>query len=171
MHAGLYHYYNALTTRPLTVVANNEVLANRVKSRLPSEGWIVVLPTAPGLEAHLNVPIGEGVFAPKALVTVVGATVVVANHDSIDHNFVIDPASPSGAAFVVGGTDPSTPSGWQRALVIQEPGLYHVYCTLHTRVIGVVDGWHIVVPNEFASGFPNGNAMEAWIIALPATTT
>jgi hypothetical protein len=66
-------------------------------------------------------------------------TIVVANHDTDAHNFVIDPSSPSGGAFIITGTDGEPPSGWQRSLVVQQPGLYHVYCSLHTDVVGQGD--------------------------------
>jgi plastocyanin len=175
---GLYHYYDSLTARPLHVVANNEVIQNitgsgaQLETGSPArEGWVAVLPAPPGLQAQLSVPSGQDLFAPKALVTVVGSSIVVSNHDQDAHNFVIDPASPSGAAFMLDGTDAEPPSGWQRVLVVQQAGLYHVYCTMHTQVIRVVDGWHVVTPRPKASGYRDHNPMEAWIIALPVTTT
>jgi plastocyanin len=168
---GLYHYYDALTARPLHVVANNQVLVSRHGLASPREGWIAVVPGVPRLAANLTVPRGQDLFAPKALVTVVGSTITVANHDADAHNFVVDPASPAGAAFMIDGTDDEPPSGWKRLLVVQSAGLYHVYCTMHTRVVGVVDGWHVVVPRPTASGYRDHNPMEAWIVVLPATTT
>jgi hypothetical protein len=101
--SGLYHYFDAVSTRTLRVVAGNEVVVNRLRSRLPSEGWIAVLSTLPGLETHLNIPDGQGVFTSKVLVTVVGPTVTVSNHDQVAHNIVIDPHSPSGAVFIPHG--------------------------------------------------------------------
>lgn len=167
---GLYHYYDALTAHPVGVVDNNEVLNATGGVGAPREGWIAVVPGPPGLQAQLTVPRNQDLFTPKALVTIVGSTVVVSNHDADAHNFVIDPGSPSGAAFIIDGTDREPPSGWQRDLIVQQPGLYHLYCTMHTKVVGTVDGWHLVVPRRAASGFHDHNPMEAWIIALPATT-
>jgi plastocyanin len=167
-HPGLYHYYDARTAEPLHIVANNEVLRPLRGSNLVGQGWIAVLPRVPSSPtAHVDVPAGQDLFSPKALVTVVGSTIILANHDADAHNFVIDPASPAGAAFIIGGTDQEPPHGWQRSLVIEQAGLYHVYCTMHTRVIGMVHGWHIVVPRFKASGYKDHNSMDAWIIALP----
>ena len=84
---------------------------------------------------------------------------------------MIDSKSPGGAAFIVDGTDDEPPAGWQRILTVTKPGLYHVYCTMHTRVVRVMDGWHTVVPRASASGYRDGNPMEAWIVVLPATTS
>ncbi|HLJ66910.1 MAG TPA: hypothetical protein VKX16_06085 [Chloroflexota bacterium] len=167
---GLYHYFDSSASRPLRMVAGNEVLRSTVPNRPPREGWIAVIPAMPGLSARLAVPQGNDLFAPKALVTVVGAHVVVVNHDSDTHNFVIDPASPSGAAFMIEGSSQEPPSGWQRVLVVQQAGLYHVYCTMHTRVVDTLDGWRVVTARPAASGYRDHNPMEAWIIALPATS-
>lgn len=168
---GLYHYYDALTAQPIRVVANNEVLHRLPGTNRVRQGWIAVLPRAPAsTRSLLDVPKGQDLFSPKALVTVVGATVVLTNHDADAHNFVIDPASPAGAAFVIDGTDKEPPHGWQRALVIEQSGLYHVYCTMHTRVVGTAQGWKMVVPRMKASGYHDQNPMEAWIIALPLMT-
>ena len=168
---GLYHYYDALTAQPLHVVANNEVLRRLPGSAHVLQGWIAVLPRVPAsTRSLLNIPAGQDLFAPMALVTVVGGTVVLSNHDADAHNFVIDPASPSGAAFVIDGTDNEPPHGWQRSLVIEKAGLYHVYCTMHTRVVGMAGGWNMVMPRPKASGYKDHNAMEAWIIALPLMT-
>jgi plastocyanin len=165
---GLYHYYDALTARPLHVVANNEVLRRLPGVSSVLQGWVAVLPRSPAsTRSLLYVPAGQDLFSPKALVTVVGGTVVLTNHDADAHNFVIDPASPAGAAFVIDGTDNEPPHGWRRSLVIQKAGLYHVYCTMHTQVMGTADGWHMVMPRFKASGYKDHNAMEAWIVALP----
>jgi plastocyanin len=168
---GLYHYYDALTATPLHVIANSEVLRALPGKGVVRQGWIAVLPRVPtSLHAALNVPANQDMFTPKAVVTLVGGTIVVSNHDADAHNFVVDPASPGGAAFIIDGTDEEPPNGWKRSLVVERAGLYHIYCTMHTRVIGVVDGWHIVAPRPKASGYKDHNAMDAWVIALPVTT-
>jgi plastocyanin len=166
---GLYHYYDALSASPRRIVAGNTVFRARLKSVLPRQGWIAVVGSIPNLQEQLTVPVNRDLFSPKVLVAVVGSTIVVANHDNEAHNFVVDPASPAGAAFVVAGTDTEGPTGWRRVLVVQQAGLYHVYCTLHTRLVGVRDGWQVVVPRMSASGFADNDPMEAWIIVLPAT--
>jgi plastocyanin len=168
---GLYHYYDALSAKALRAVAGNDVIVTRGGSGAPVEGWIAVLSVAPSLHQQLTVPRNNDLFAPKLLVAVVGSTIAVANQDSDAHNFVVDPASPAGAAFVVEGTDAEPPSGWQRSLVVQQPGIYHVYCTLHTRVVGTAGGWNVVAPTTQASGYGDHDPMEAWIIALPAYVT
>jgi len=169
MRPGLYHYYDAVAAHPLAVVAGNQVVVSRQGSGIVPEGWLAVLPKMPASVGHLSIPAGQDLFSPKAIVTIVGASVVISNHDADAHNFVVDPASPAGAAFLIEGTDTEPHSGWKRILTVQRPGLYHVYCTLHTRVVGVVDGWHVVVPRSYASGFRQHNAMDAWIVALPVT--
>jgi plastocyanin len=168
---GLYQYYDTRSARPGRVVAGSTVLRGVPTGSVPRQGWIAVLGSVPGLHSMLLVPKDHDLFAPKALVTVVGSTIVVANHDADAHNFVIDPASPAGAAFIVSGTDDEPPSGWQRTLVVQQPGLYHVYCTMHTKVMSIVGGWHMVMPRPKASGYADVDAMEAWIVVLPATTS
>jgi plastocyanin len=168
---GLYQYYDTRSARPGQVVAGSTVLRGMPTGSVPRQGWIAVLGSVPGLHSMLLVPKDHDLFAPKALVTVVGSTIVVANHDADAHNFVIDPASPVGAAFIVTGTDGEPPTGWQRALVVQQPGLYHVYCTLHTEVMAIEGGWHMVMPRPKASGYADGDAMEAWIVVLPAATS
>jgi plastocyanin len=168
-HPGLYHYYDALSASPRRIVAGNTVFRARLKSVPPRQGWIAVVGSVPDLQEQLTVPAHQDVFSPKVLVAVVGSTIVVANHDNEAHNFVVDPASPAGAAFVVAGSDTEGPSGWRRVLVVQQAGVYHVYCTLHTRLVGVRDGWQVVVPRMTASGFADNDPMEAWIIVLPAT--
>ncbi len=168
---GLYQYYDTRTARPERVAAGSTILRGMPNGSTPRQGWIAVLGSLPGLHSMLMVPKGQDLFAPKALVTVVGSSIVVANHHEDAHNFVIDPASPAGAAFVVSGTDAEPPSGWQRTLVVQQPGLYHVYCTMHTKVIVTRGGWHVVAPRPKASGYAEGNAMEAWIVVLPTATS
>jgi plastocyanin len=168
---GLYQYYDTRTARPGRVVAGSTALRGVPTGSVPHQGWIAVLGSIPGLHGMLLVPKDHDLFAPKALVAVVGSTIVVANHDEDAHNFVIDPASPAGAAFIVSGTDDEPPSGWQRTLVVQQPGLYHVYCTMHTKVMSIEGGWHMVMPRPKASGYADGDAMEAWIVVLPAPTS
>jgi plastocyanin len=168
---GLYHYYDALRARPSHVVAGNDVIVATAGSGPPLQGWIAVLADVPGLNQQLTVPPNQDLFMPKALVTVVGSTITVANHDTDAHNFVVDPASPAGAAFIIHGTDTEPPSGWQRALVVRQPGIYHIYCTLHTITVGTQDGWRVVVSRPTASGYADHNPMESWIIVLPAYAT
>jgi plastocyanin len=168
---GLYHYYDALTARPRHMVAGNDVIVNAAGAGPPRQGWIAVLVAVPGLHQQLVVPPAHDLFAPKVVVGVVGSTITVSNHDSDAHNFVVDPASPTGAAFIINGTDAEPPHGWRRSLVVQQPGLYHVYCTMHTRVVGTQDGWHVVVPRPIASGYKDHDPMEAWVVVLPANTT
>ena len=168
---GLYHYYDALSSHVGSVRAGNQIVESPRGQLAVRQGWIAVIPHVPGLESRLTVPAGQDLFTPKVVVTVVGGTVIVRNHDTDAHNFVVDPASPAGAAFTLDGTEGEPPHGWQRALVLQQAGLYHVYCTLHTRVVGIQDGWHVVVPRPIASGYRSHNAMDAWIVALPATAT
>jgi plastocyanin len=168
---GLYHYYDALSAKTLPAVAGNDVVVARGGSGALRQGWIAVLSVTPSLHQQLTVPHNNDLFAPKLLVAVVGSTIDVANHDSDAHNFVVDPASPAGAAFVVEGTDAEPPGGWRRSLVVQKPGIYHVYCTLHTRVVGTAGGWNVVTATTKASGYGDHDPMEAWIIALPAYVT
>jgi plastocyanin len=168
---GLYHYYDALTARPRAVVAGNDVIASITGANPPRQGWIAVLTAVPGLSQPLNVPPNHDLFAPKVLVAVVGSTITVSNHDTDAHNFVVDPASPAGAAFIINGSDAEPPNGWRRSLVVQQAGIYHVYCTLHTKVVGQQGGWNVVVPKPSASGYMDHDPMEAWIIVLPANVT
>jgi plastocyanin len=168
---GLYHYYDALTARSAHAVAGNDVIVNTAGAAPPRQGWIAVLAAVPGLHQQLVVPTAHDLFAPKVLVAVVGSTITVSNHDSDAHNFVVDPVSPAGGAFIINGTDAEPPYGWRRSLVVRQPGLYHVYCTMHTRVVGTQDGWHVVVPRPNASGYKDHDPMEAWIVVLPANAT
>jgi hypothetical protein len=61
--------------------------------------------------------------------------------------------------------------------VVQQPGIYHVYCTFHARVVGKRDGWRVLVPlrdptaYETSADYRDHNTMEAWIVVLPATVT
>lgn len=174
---GLYHYYDALAAHPRRVVSGNDVIVAHREAGPPREGWIAILCALPGLRQQLLVPRNHDLFAPKVLVATVGSTIVVSNRDVDAHNVVIDPHSPAGAAFVIQGTHDEPPHGWQRSLVVQRAGLYHVYCTFHARVIGVRDGWRILMPRhdpsvyETSSDFTDHNTMEAWIIVLPANAT
>lgn len=166
---GLYQYYDALTARPRRTVVGSTVLAALPGSGTPRQGWIAVLGSLPSLQGRLTIAAGHDLFRPMVQVALVGSTILVANQDSDAHNLVIDPSSPAGAAFIVSGTDAERPTGWQRALVVRQAGLYHVYCTLHARVVGVRDGWQVLVPRVHASGYDDDEPMEAWIIVLPAT--
>src|SRR5205814_1967312 len=118
----------------------------------------------PGLNGVLIVPVNQDLFAPKMIVTVVGASLTVRNHDGEAHNLVLDPASPIGAGFIVPGTD-TVREGGTRALVVQQPGTYHVYCTLHSKVVGVQDGWRVLAPrNKDTPDYADHNPMESWVI-------
>jgi len=170
--AGLYHYYDAATGRPVHTVANNAVIKSRSgKSSQARQGWIVVLSHLPGLRESVVVPTKQDLFEPKAMVASVGTSIVISNHDGDAHNFVVDPASPAGAAFIVNGTTGEPPRGGQRTFMVQRPGLYHFYCTLHTRQAGTANGWRVLVPRRHASGYRDHNPMEAWVVVLPADTT
>lgn len=180
---GLYHYYDARTARTLPSAADTEypglapaddpsdVIVPISGRGLPRQGWIAVLDGAPGLNQRLVIPRGHTVFEPKVLVSVAGGTIVVVNRDEYAHNFVVDPASPIGAAFLIDGSEAEPSRGWQRSLVLQRPGLYHVYCTLHTRMAGMMGGWHGVVAalKQGAWAADSNDPMEAWIVVLPAT--
>lgn len=182
-HAGLYHYYDAATAHPLPPVDKEEeyhgwtpftdpsdVIATGRGKGLPRQGWIEVLDGVPGLQEHLIIPRGHSVFSPKVLTIVAGGTVIVVNRDTLPHNFVVDPFSPTGAAFMIDGAGNAAQAP-QRALVLQQPGLYHVYCSLHTMPAGLIDGWHGVVPSMRGGMWADQDAMDAWIIVLPATVT
>lgn len=169
--AGLYHYYDAATARTTHVVANNDVIVSGDGgSSPPRQGWIIVLGRLPGLRQYVMVPKMQDLFAPKALVATVGSTILVSNHDTDAHNFVVDPASPAGGAFIINGSDDEPPDGWHSVLVVQRPGLYHFYCAMHTRQAGTAHGWRVVVPRWKASGYRDHNPMEGWIVVLPAYT-
>jgi len=183
---GLYHYYDAKTARPLPPPDNantdyptppgynapSDVIISR-GTGLPRQGWIVVLDHVPGLRQRLTIPSGHAVFAPRVLVTIAGGAISVANHDALAHNFVVDPTSPTGAAFMIYGSRDVPSSGFQRVLILQQPGLYHVYCTLHTEVAGMMGPWHGVKANlqDGSWGGDDRDPMEAWIVVLPATAT
>jgi len=169
---GLYHYYDAATARSTHVVASYDVVVSLAGGSVtPRQGWIIVLGRLPGLRQDVIVPEKKDLFTPKALVATVGSSIVVSNHDSDAHNFVVDPASPAGAAFIINGTQDEPPRGWHRTLVVQRPGLYHFYCALHTRQVGTANGWRVVVPRRIASGYRDHNPMEAWVVVLPANAT
>ncbi len=184
-HPGLYHYYDAATAHPLPRTDGDDaeyhgwtpftdpadVIATRAGKGLPRQGWIEVLDGVPGLQEHLIIPRGHSVFSPKVLTIVAGGTVIVVNRDTLPHNFVVDPFSPTGAAFMIDGAGNAPGQTPQRALVLQQPGVYHVYCSLHTRPAGLIDGWHGVVPSMRAGGWADQDPMDAWIIVLPATVT
>jgi len=185
-HPGLYHYYDATTARPSPPPDNanteypappgydapSDVIISK-GAGLPRQGWIAVLDHVPGLRQQLTIPAGHSVFAPRVLVAVAGGDITVANHDTLAHNFVVDSTSPTGAAFMIDGSRDVPTHGFQRALVLQQPGLYHVYCTLHTHVVGTMGAWHGVMANmqDGSWGGDDHDPMEAWIVVLPATVT
>lgn len=181
---GIYHYYDASAAHPLPPPDPNseypgptpftdpsDVIVPKSGTGPPRDGWIAVLGAVPGLRQRLTIPLNHAVFTPKVLVAVAGSTIVVSNRDTYAHNFVVDPSSPTGAAFIIDGVHDIPAYGARRALVLQQPGLYHVYCTMHTHVIGLIDGWHRVKPSLQGGAWSGDahNPMEAWIIVLPAT--
>jgi plastocyanin len=165
---GLYHYYDSRVAHAGEVEAGSQVITNRDPGGATFQGWIIVLAHAPGIQEYLNVPPGNDLFSPKALAAVVGSTIMVSNHDADAHNLVVDPASPSGGAFIVRGTDAELPDGWHRALTVTRPGLYHIYCTFHTVQVGMKGQWQLLAPIPAASGYRAHNPMETWIVVLPA---
>ncbi len=170
---GLYHLYDAATAVVTGYVVGNDVVRMRPHTPhpdLPNQGWIVV-PTAQGvpLDAHIDVPAGADLLSPRATVMQVGGALIIHNHDRDAHNIVTDSADPMGAAFELFGTDDEpTTQGAERRITLSAPGLYHVYCSMHTRMMGRVGPWHVVVPSDAqASGYQDHNPMDAWVLVVP----
>jgi len=170
---GLYHIYDAATASVVAYQGGNDVVRTHrgaPQPDLPDEGWIVV-PAGQGvpIDAHLVVPAGADLFAPLVVALQVGGTLTIHNHDGDAHNIVTDPADPSGAAFELFGTnDEPVIHGAERGLTFSAPGLYHLYCSMHARVVGQVGGWQVVVPRDAtASGFAQHNPMESWVLVTP----
>ena len=169
---GLYHFYDAATAHVTDFAAASDViraLPGAPNPDLPNQGWIVV--PGPGgvpLEDHLMVPSQNDLFAPMVGVVRVGGSVIFHNHDTDPHNLVTDPADPTGVAFELLGTD-GEPSigGAERRITFTEPGLYHFYCTIHSRIVGRVGGWQVVVPRDsHATGYPDHNPMQSWVLVV-----
>lgn len=169
---GLYHFYDAATAHIVDYQAGNDVvnaLSGAPNPNLPNQGWLIV--PAPGgvpRDDGLHVPSLHDLFQRMAVVVHVGGSVVIHNFDTDAHNIVTDPADPTGAAFELLGTD-GEPAirGAERRVTFTQPGLYHIYCSIHSRVVGTVGGWQVVVPRDsVASGYPDRDPMEAWILVL-----
>lgn len=170
---GLYHFYDEATARVIDYQAENDVVQARPGAplpNLPNQGWIYVPgPQGAPSDSYIHVPANHDLLAPRAAVVPVGGSVVIHNHDTDAHNIVTDPADPTGAAFEVLGTngEPAL-GGAERRITFTQPGLYHVYCSIHSRIVGTVGGWKVVVPrDDSATGFADGDPMEDWILVLP----
>ncbi len=186
--SGLYHYYDATSALPassrsteaneyyraLSYTSPDDLIVPLRRHRFAREGWIAVLSAVPGLEEDLLIPNGHPVFTPRVIIAVAGSAINVVSRDTRPHNFVVDSASPMGSAFMIDSVSSAAAAREvRRVLVLQQPGLYHVYCTLHAQVVGVVGGWHRVRVRPLAMSWsddPN-QPMDAWILVLPATTT
>ena len=169
---GLYHYFDGSTAHVIDYQADNDVvnsLPNAPSQDLPLQGWIYV-PGNAGIpyDSAIHVPALHDLMSPHAAVIHVGGSVLLHNGDSDAHNMVTDPNDPTGAAFEVLGTvgEPGI-GGATRQVTFTAPGLYHIYCSIHTRVIGQMGSWNVVVPrDDSASGYPDRDPMEAWILVV-----
>lgn len=170
---GLYHFYDAVTAHIVDYQAGNDVvdaLPGAPNPNLPMQGWLIV-PGPGGVPAddRINVPSLHDLLRTKAIVARVGGSIVIHNGDTDAHNIVTDPADPTGAAFELLGTD-GEPSigGAERRITFTKPGLYHIYCSIHSMVMGRVGQWQVVMPRDSnASGYADRDPMEAWILVLP----
>jgi plastocyanin len=170
---GLYHLYDAATAYVRAYQAGSDVVRARPGTShplVPVQAWILVHGTQGiPLDAHILVPNGADLLSPPVVAIRVGGTVAIHNHDTDAHNIVTDPADPAGIAFALYGTaeEPAT-GGAERRLTFNVAGLYHIYCTMHTRAVGQVGPWQVVVPRDKnASGYAADNPMEAWILVVP----
>ncbi len=170
---GLYHFYDAATAHVIDYAAATDVLhtlPNAPIPDLPDQGWVVV--PGPGgvpVNESIDVPAQNDLMAPRVGAVRVGGSIILHNHDTDPHNMVTDPADPTGAAFELLGTD-GEPSihGAERRITFSEPGLYHVYCSIHSHVMTTVGGWQMVMPRDsHATGYADGNPMEAWFLVVP----
>lgn len=169
---GLYHFYDAATAHVIDYQADNDVvhtLPGAPDAVLPDQGWLFV-PGPGGVPAdqRIMVPSSHDLMAPRVAVVRVGGSVLFHNHDTDAHNLVTDPADPAGAAFELLGTDGEPAlGGAERRITFTVPGLYHVYCSIHARIVGRVGGWQVVVPRDTdATGFADGDPMESWVLVL-----
>ncbi len=170
---GLYHYYDAAEAHVVDFQAGSDVVRARPDApdpNLTAQGWIIV--PGPGgvpADARIDVPALHDLFDPQATAVRVGGSVVIHNHDTDAHNIVTDPADPAGAAFELLGTDGEpTIGGAERRVTFTRPGLYHFYCSIHTRVAGMSAPMQMVVPRDSnASGYADGEPMETWVLVLP----
>lgn len=170
---GLYHYFDAATAHVIDYQADNDVvhsLPGAPSQDLPLQGWIYV-PGNAGVpyDSAIHVPANHDLMAPRAAVVHVGGSVMLHNGDTDAHNMVTDPNDPTGAAFELLGTDGEpTIGGAERRITFTAPGLYHIYCSIHSKVVGQVGGWNVVVPrDDSATGFLDHDPMEAWILVVP----
>lgn len=170
---GIYHFYDANSAHVIDYAANNDVvraLPGAPNPDLANQGWIIV-PGAGGVPLHasINVPNGNDLLSPHVAAVRVGGSITIHNHDTDPHNIVTDPADPTGVAFELLGTDGEpTINGAERRITFTEPGLYHLYCSIHTKVVGQVGRWQVVIPRDgHATGFPDHNPMEAWFLVTP----
>jgi plastocyanin len=170
---GLYHYFDAASSHVIDYQGNTDVvhtLAGAPNADLPNQGWIVV-PGRGGIpfDQSIHVPSQHDLLTPRAAVVRVGGSVLMHNHDTDAHNLVTDPADPSGAAFELLGTDGEPAiGGAERQITFTKTGLYHLYCSIHARIVGQVGRWQVVVPrDDSATGFPDGDPMESWILVAP----
>ena len=169
---GLYHFYDAATAQVIDYQAGNDVvhaLPGAPDAALPDQGWLFV-PGGGGVptDQRIMVPSSHDLLAPRVAVVRVGGSVLFHNHDTDAHNLVTDPADPAGAAFELLGTDGEPAlGGAERRVTFTAPGLYHVYCSIHARIVGHAGGWQVVVPrDDNATGFADGDPMESWILVL-----
>ncbi len=169
---GLYHLYDATTAYASPGQAGIDVVRARpgaARPDAPAQGWIVVPgPRGVPLDAHMDVPAGADLLSPPVVAVQVGGTVTLHNYDTDAHNIVTDPADPTEDAFELFGTDdePST-RGAERRITFTVPGLYHLYCSMHTHVAGMAGGWQVVAPDAMASGYARHQPMEAWVLVTP----
>jgi len=169
---GLYHFYDAATAHIVDYQAGNDVvnaLPGAANPNLPDQGWLIV-PGPGGVpqDDGIHVPSVHDLFQRMAVVVPVGGSVVIHNSDTDAHNIVTDPADPTGAAFeILGMSGEPTIRGAERRMTFTQPGLYHIYCSIHSMVMGTVGGWQVVMPRDAtASGYPDRDPMEAWILVL-----
>ncbi len=175
---GIYHLYDKRSAYVNAYQAGSDVVRTRPSAKYaasdnPLQAWIV----APGqsglpLDAHINIPNGSDLFSPPVVAVAVDGTVILHNYDGDAHNIITDVNDPIDAAFELYGTtqEPST-HGAERRLIVTQPGLYHIYCSLHAMVMEHAGKWSVVVPHgSSASGFRAHNAMQAWVLVVPATS-
>lgn len=170
---GTYHYYDANTAHVIDYQAAGDVvhtLPSAPNPDLPDQGWIIV-PGRAGVpyDVYINVPAAHDLMAPDAIAVRVGGSVTIHNYDSDAHNLVTDPADPTGAAFELLGTD-GEPSihGAERRITFTKAGLYHVYCSIHAKMVGREGKWQVVIPRDnTATGYADMEPMEAWILVTP----
>jgi hypothetical protein len=170
---GYYHFYDAAIAQVIDYTAGNDVvraLPDAPNPDLPAQGWIVV-PGATGIAStlHIYVPAGQDLIDTMVGVVRMGGSVIIHNYDGDPHNLVTDPADPAGSAFELLGTagEPAI-DGAQRRLTFTIPGLYHVYCSIHTMIMGRAGGWEVVMPRDsHASGYHDHNPMEGWFLVVP----